>query len=157
MSKINAPLELEDIKKLIPHRYPFLMVDRVVGLEEKTPGQIVGRVCMARKNITANESFFSGHFPGRSVMPGVLVLEAIAQAGALCCCGMPEDLPIKELFFVGSDNVRFKKPVLPGDVLELKVEMVRQKSSLYCGKGEAYVESELSARADILAYIVFAG
>ena len=155
MTKITSPLEIEDIKKLIPHRYPFLMVDRVVGLEEKKPGEIVGRVCTAKKNITANESFFSGHFPGRPVMPGALILEAIAQAGALCCCGMPKDPVIKEIFFVGSNNVRFKKPVLPGDILDLKVEMVKQKSSLYCGKGEAFVGPELVARADIMAYIVF--
>jgi len=155
MAQVQPSINIEGIKKLLPHRYPFLMIDRVVSLTEKKPGNIVGRVCLARKNVTINEAFFSGHFPGQPVMPGVLILEAIAQAGALCCCGMPEDPPLKELFFVGSDNVRFKKPVLPGDTLELKVKMVKQKSSLYCGKGEAYVDSELAARADIMAYIIF--
>ena len=149
------PLDIQEIKKLIPHRYPFLMVDRVIEITEKKPKEIVGRVCTAQKNITGNEYFFEGHFPDNPVMPGVLILEAIAQAGALCCCAMEGDSPIEQLFFAGVDNVRFKKPVRPGDILGLTVEMNKSKSSFYWGKGMASIGDEIAVHADILAHITF--
>ncbi len=149
------PLDIQAIRKLIPHRYPFLMVDRVLDVTEKTPGEVVGRVCTAQKNVTGNELFFQGHFPDNPVMPGVLVVEAIAQTGALCCCAIEGDSAIKQLFFAGIDNVRFKKPVLPGDVLNLRVEMKKRKSSFYWGEGVASVDNKVAARAEILAHIVF--
>lgn len=147
---------MDDIKKLLPHRYPFLLVDRVLSLESPREGsETVGRKLVARKSVSAGEPFFQGHFPGKALMPGVLILEAIAQAGALCCSALPGDPPMKEVFFVGVDQVRFKRPVIPGDTLEIKVEMVKQKSPFYWGQGTAYVESELAARAIILARILF--
>ena len=88
-------------------------------------------------------------------MPGVLVLEALAQTGALCCGGVKGDRPIKELFFAGVDKVRFKKPVFPGDVLDLQVEMKKQKATFFFGTATAFVEKEVSARAEITAHIVF--
>ena len=154
-SENRFPLTISEIRQLIPHRYPFLMVDRVLGITEKNPGEIVGRVCTAQKNISGNEPFFTGHFPDNPVMPGVLIVEAIAQAGAICCCGGKEDPPIKQLFFAGVDNVRFKKPVVPGDILKLEVEMRKQKASFYWGKGRAYVGETIVAYADILAHITF--
>lgn len=154
-SENRFPLTISEIHQLIPHRYPFLMVDRILGITEKNPGKIVGRVCTAQKNISGNEPFFTGHFPDNPVMPGVLIVEAIAQAGAICCCGVKGDPPIKQLFFAGVDNVRFKKPVVPGDILKLEVEMQKQKASFYWGKGTAYVEEMIVAYADILAHITF--
>ncbi len=149
------PLNIQAIKKILPHRYPFLLVDRVEEITENTPGDIVGRVCRAQKNVTGNEPFFKGHFPDNPVMPGVLILEAIAQAGALCCSAVEGDPAIEQLFFAGVDNVRFKSPVFPGDVLDLKVEMKKQKSSFYWGMGVASVGNKIVARADILAHITF--
>ena len=154
VTKLKAPLEVEDIKKLLPHRYPFLLVDRVLSLEGPGTGA-VGRKLVARKSVSAGEPFFQGHFPKKALMPGVLILEAIAQAGALCCSALPGDPSLKEVFFVGADQVRFKRPVIPGDTLEVKVEMVKQKSPFYWGQGMAYVEEELVARALILARILF--
>ena len=155
MDKSWFPLKIEEIKKRIPHRYPFLMIDQVIDITEKQPKEIVGRICHARKNVTGNEYFFEGHFPGQAVMPGVLILEAIAQAGALCCSALKEDPPIKQLFFAGVDNVRFKKPVFPGDLLDLKVEMKKNKSSFYWGAGVALVDGEIAVKADITAHITF--
>ena len=154
-SCFERPLTIQAIKKLIPHRYPFLMVDRVMDIKEKQPGEVVGRICLAQKNVTGNEPFFEGHFPDNPVMPGVLILEAIAQAGALCCCAVEGDPPIERLFFAGLDNVRFKAPVFPGDVLDLKVEMKKRRSSFIWGEGIASVGNKVSAQADILAHITF--
>ena len=154
-SEVEFPLDIQAIKKLIPHRYPFLLVDRVVEITEKVSGEIVGRVCKTKKNVTGNEPFFEGHFPDNPIMPGVLILEAIAQAGALCCCAVKGDPAIEQLFFAGVDNVRFKSPVFPGDVLDLRVEMKKQKSSFYWGVGVASVGEKTVARADILAHITF--
>ena len=131
-SDFPGSLDIQEIKKRIPHRYPFLMVDRVINITEKQPGEVVGRVCLAQKNVTGNEPFFEGHFPDAPVMPGVLILEAIAQAGALCCCAVKGDPPIDHLLFSGLDNVRFKVPVFPGDVLDLKVEM-KKRDLLFFG------------------------
>ena len=154
-SGFEKPLTLQDIKKLIPHRYPFLMVDRVIDIKEKQPGEVVGRICLAQKNVTGNELFFEGHFPDNPVFPGVLILEAIAQTGALCGCAVEGDPPIEQLFFTGLDNVRFKSPVFPGDVLDVKVEMKKMRSSFFWGEGIASVGNKIAAHAGIRAYMTF--
>ena len=154
-SAVGFPLDIQAIKRLIPHRYPFLMVDRVIEITEEIPGKVVGRVCKAKKNITMNEPFFEGHFPGNPIMPGVLILEALSQAGALCCCGVKGDPAIEQLFFAGVHNVRFKSPVFPGDVLDLEVEMKKNKSFFYWGRGVASVKERTVACADIVAHITF--
>ena len=155
MLSSSFPLGILEIKKLLPHRYPLLMVDRVLEVVEAKPGQIVGRVCRAVKNVTFNESFFEGHFPDQPVMPGVLILEAIAQVGALCCSAVPGDANIEELYLAGFNNVKFKKPVVPGDILHLQVEMQKNRSSFYWGTGIASVNGDTVAQADILAHITF--
>ena len=148
-------LDVEGIKKILPHRYPFLLVDRLIAITEKTPGEIVGRAAHACKNVTAGEFFFEGHFPGQPVMPGVLILEALAQTGALCCAAMPEDPPIHRVFFAGLNKVRFKNPVTPGDVLDLKVRIVKNRSAFYWGSGVASVEGKTAAEAEFLAHVDF--
>ena len=155
MSSSSFPLGIPEIKKLLPHRYPLLMVDRVLEVVEVNPGKIIGRICRTIKNVTFNENFFEGHFPDQPVMPGVFILEAIAQTGALCCSAVPGDASIKQLYLAGFDNVKFKKPVIPGDSLHLQVEMKKNRSSFYWGTGIASVNKELVAQADILAHIVF--
>ena len=105
--------------------------------------------------MTFNESFFEGHFPNQPVMPGVLVLEAIAQVGALCCSAVPGDAGIEELYLAGLNNVKFKKPVIPGDNLHLQVEMKKNKSSFYWGAGIASVNGNTAVQADIMAHITF--
>ena len=148
-------LDIQEIKKLIPHRYPVLMIDRVLSVTEQEPGKIVGRILKGQKNVTQNEPFFEGHFPGFPVMPGVLILEAIAQAGALCCSAVPGDPPIEQVFLAGMDKARFKKPVYPGDVLSLIVEMKKNKGPFFWGEGQALVESKQAVSVNILAHITY--
>ena len=155
MSSNQALLDLEAIKKLLPHRYPFLLVDRVLHIQEKVAGEISGRTCLAKKNVTAGEPFFQGHFPNQAVMPGVLILEALAQTGALCCSAMPGDPPIEQIFFAGLDKARFKRPVKPGDTLNLEVTITKNRASFYWGKGTASVDGEIAAEAEVLAHLKF--
>ena len=142
---IVLPLDAAGIQKLLPHRYPFLLVDRVVELE---PHKRV----LAYKNVTANENFFNGHFPGRPVMPGVLVVEALAQAGGLLTqlsrLGSSEE---DQLFYlVKIDNAKFSRMVVPGDRLELEVELKRQIRNMAQYVGTARVDGEQVACAEIL-------
>lgn len=132
---MEMPLYIEDIRKLIPHRYPFLLVDRVV---EFVDGEMIRGV----KNITANEEFFQGHFPERPMMPGVLMLEALAQLGVLFSrlCGHAND---KLNVFAGADEVRFRRPVVPGDVLVLEMTLIKRRSGLWKMKGVARVDGEI--------------
>ena len=155
MPSNSVPLGILEIKKLLPQRYPLLMVDRVLEVIEAKPGQIVGRICRAVKNVSVNENFFEGHFPNQPVMPGVFILEAIAQTGALCCSAVPGDRKIEQLYLAGLNNVKFKKPVVPGDILHLQVEMQKNRSSFYWGASKASVNGETVASADILAHITF--
>jgi 3-hydroxyacyl-[acyl-carrier-protein] dehydratase len=134
----------EDILERLPHRFPFLMIDRVLSV---TPGQSI----VALKNVTANEGYFVGHFPGHAVMPGVLVIEALAQAGGVLAWeSMPDDAGVWVLYLVGIDNARFKQPVRPGDQLLLKVELVQRKRSLWRYRGRAEVDGKVVAEADLL-------
>ena len=135
-------LNHQEISELLPHRYPFLLVDRVL---EIAPGQF----CRAIKNVTVNEPYFPGHFPGQPTMPGVLILEALAQTGALIMLSMPEHKG-KLLYLAGAEKVRFKRPVFPGDVLEMEVRVIwhrRGFGKVNCVasvEGEAVAEAELS-------------
>ena len=139
-------LDVKQIQKLLPHRYPFLLVDRVVELEPNK--RVVGVKC-----VTANEPFFAGHFPGHPVMPGVLILEALAQASALMSLTtMPEEQRAgKVIYFMAIDGARFRKPVVPGDVLELHCEMLKNKGSIIKVKGEAKVDGQVVAEGEFMA------
>lgn len=130
------------IQDVIPHRYPFLLVDRILELEE-------GKRAVGVKNVSANEPYFQGHFPGNPVMPGVLILEAMAQVGAVAILSLPENRG-KTGYFAGIDRARFRQPVLPGDQLRLEVEILKSRGSLGKGRGEAKVDGRLVAEAELL-------
>lgn len=136
--------DIRAIMREVPHRFPFLLVDRVIDIQP-------GRSITALKNVTFNEPFFTGHFPGHPVMPGVLILEALAQAGLIL--GMrtvdAEDGTI--VYFAGIDKARFKRQVVPGDQLTLKLELASAKRRLWRFYAEAWVEDELACKADMMA------
>ncbi|MCG8335076.1 MAG: 3-hydroxyacyl-ACP dehydratase FabZ [Proteobacteria bacterium] len=134
-------LDINEIKKRLKHRYPFLLIDRVLELEE-------GVRCVALKNVTANEPFFQGHFPESPIMPGVLIVEALAQTGGIAGFSLYEDAGKDITYFAGMDKVKFKKPVVPGDQLILKSEFVKRKLNIWLLKGEAFVNDELVTKAD---------
>ena len=134
-------LDILEIKKRLKHRYPFLLIDRVLELEE-------GKRCVALKNVTVNEPFFQGHFPESPIMPGVLIVEALAQAGGIAGYSLYQNADQDITYFAGMDNVKFKKPVVPGDQLILKSEFVKRKLNIWVLKGEAFVNDELVTRAD---------
>ena len=135
---LKSVLSNVDIQAIIPHRFPFLLVDKIIEMEW-------GKRAVGIKNVTANEPFFQGHFPGFPVMPGVLIIEAIAQVGAVAVLGMPENKG-KLAFFAGLDEVRFKRQVVPGDTLRLEVTLTRVRSSFGQGEGIATVDGELACR-----------
>lgn len=134
------------IQRILPHRYPFLMVDRIIELEPRV--RIVGI-----KQVTANEQFFSGHFPGAPVMPGVLQIEALAQVGAILALREFEDRDAKIPFFSGIENARFRRPVVPGDTLVLEVTALRIGSKVQKMKGVAMVDGNITAEAEIMSII----
>ncbi|MEH7123533.1 3-hydroxyacyl-ACP dehydratase FabZ [Bacillus sp. JJ1532] len=135
-------LNIEQIKEIIPHRYPFLLVDRILEVEE-------GHKAVGIKNVTANEEFFNGHFPDYPVMPGVLVVEALAQVGAVAMLKKEENRGRLALF-AGIDKCRFKRQVKPGDQLRLEVEMIRFKGPMGKGKAIATVDGELVCETEIM-------
>jgi 3-hydroxyacyl-[acyl-carrier-protein] dehydratase len=137
-------MDIYKILKQLPHRYPFLLVDRVLEIDK-------GKTIRALKNITINEPFFEGHFPHRPVMPGVLMLEALAQAAALLSFDALDASPTDEMiyYFAGMDGVRFKRPVEPGDQLILEVELLRMKAGIFKFKGRALVGTELAVEAEL--------
>jgi 3-hydroxyacyl-[acyl-carrier-protein] dehydratase len=138
-------MQIDEILKYLPHRYPFLLIDRVLSIDS-------GKSLVALKNVTINEPFFTGHFPYHPVMPGVLVVEAMAQAAAILTFRSQNQLPDDKsiYYFVGIDRARFKRPVLPGDQLELHVSIVREVRGLWKFKGEARVAGNLAAEAELL-------
>ena len=144
---LPTALDGEEIKRILPHRYPFLLVDRIISLE---PGKrIVGL-----KNITINEPFFQGHFPGRPIMPGVLIIEALAQVGGiLALLSTPEQLGNPAIFLLGLDKVRFRKPVVPGDQLVLELQAVRGGKKFWKMQGKAFVNETLVTEAEIMAAV----
>jgi 3-hydroxyacyl-[acyl-carrier-protein] dehydratase len=142
---VQLPLGTAEIERLLPHRYPFLLVDRVLEFEHN-------KRILAYKNVTSNEPFFTGHFPGRPVMPGVLVVEAIAQAGGVLTqlSRDPSELGDDVFYLVKVDNARFSRMVVPGDRLELEVELKRRIRNMAQYVGVARVDGEQAACADIL-------
>ncbi|MCK8059851.1 MULTISPECIES: 3-hydroxyacyl-ACP dehydratase FabZ [unclassified Fusibacter] len=135
-------LEAKDIQKIIPHRYPFLLVDRIIELE-------AGVKAVGIKNVTVNEPFFPGHFPGNPIMPGVLQVEALAQVGAVALLSQDE-FKGKLAVFAGIDNLRFKKQVLPGDTLRLEVEIVSIRRNIGKGNAVAYVGDKVACKGEIM-------
>lgn len=135
-------LDIQQIKDIIPHRYPFLLVDKVTEIE-------VGKRVVGYKNVTINEPFFQGHFPEYPVMPGVLIVEALAQVGAIAMLNMEENKG-KIGFLAGIDKCRFKRQVVPGDELKLEVEILRLKGPIGKGKGIATVDGELACEVEIM-------
>ncbi|KRG63016.1 3-hydroxyacyl-[acyl-carrier-protein] dehydratase FabZ [compost metagenome] len=142
---LQMPIDVNTIQTLIPHRYPFLLVDKVVELD------VEGKRIIAHKNVTINEPFFQGHFPGQPIMPGVLIIEALAQAGGvLTQLSLGRDAQSKLFYLVKVDNVRFMKQVVPGDVLELHVQVKRVIRNMAVYYGEAKVDGEVVAHAEVL-------
>jgi 3-hydroxyacyl-[acyl-carrier-protein] dehydratase len=140
-------IPIEEIMKILPHAFPFLLVDRIVEIE---PGKRIVGI----KNVTYNEPFFPGHFPGRPIMPGVLIVEAMAQtAGVLAFKSMPEEQQGKPVYFLGIDNVRFRKPVVPGDQLRLELEITKHRQAIWGFKGKASVDGKSVAEAELLAML----
>ena len=146
--KSNAlSFDIHDILKIMPHRYPFLLIDKITDLE---PGKIVRAV----KNITISEPFYNGHFPGEPIMPGVLILESIAQAGGFLLLNSIEKPQDKLVYFTAVKNARFKKAVIPGDQLKLVVKLLKFKLGTCKIDGSAYVRNELVANTEIMATVV---
>ena len=139
-------LDLKAIMEVLPHRYPLLLVDRIVEL-------IPGERIVGLKNVTANESFFQGHFPGYPVMPGVLIIEALAQTGAVMMLRSLENATGKIPFFAGIDKARFRRQVVPGDQLRLELTVLQQRAGTCKLEAKAYVGEELAAEAEILAVV----
>jgi 3-hydroxyacyl-[acyl-carrier-protein] dehydratase len=137
-------MDIHKILKQLPHRYPFLLVDRVLAIEK-------GKTIKALKNVTINEPFFEGHFPHRPVMPGVLMLEALAQAAALLAFDALDSSPTDDMvyYFAGIDGARFKRPVEPGDQLILEVELLRMKAGIFKFKACALVGDDLAVEAEL--------
>ncbi|MEN5209298.1 3-hydroxyacyl-ACP dehydratase FabZ [Stenotrophomonas terrae] len=142
---LQMPIDVNTIQTLIPHRYPFLLVDKVVDLD------VEAKRIIAHKNVTINEPYFQGHFPGQPIMPGVLIIEALAQAGGvLTQLSLGRDAQSKLFYLVKVDNVRFMKQVVPGDVLELHVQVKRMIRNMAVYYGEAKVDGEIVAHAEVL-------
>lgn len=143
---MNYVMDIQDIMKCLPHRYPFLLIDRIVEME-------LGKSIVAIKNVTMNENFFVGHFPQRPVMPGVLILEAMAQAGGvLAYKSINATAADGELYyFAAIDNCRFRRVVEPGDQLRLEIKVLRDKGKIWKLEGAAYVEGQLVCSAEFLS------
>lgn len=138
-------MEINEIKNILPHRYPFLLVDRIL---ECGDGRVVGI-----KNVTVNEPFFEGHFPDRPIMPGVLIIEAMAQTGGILAYSIAPQYKGRSILFIGIDKVRFRRQVVPGDQLVLKLKVLKQRGSLFKMRAEAFVDDQLAAEAELMATI----
>ena len=145
--KAGVVFDINAIKKILPHRFPFLMIDKIIELE-------MGKKIKGIKNVTSNEPFFEGHFPGHPIMPGVLIVEAMAQVGGIMLLSEAENPESKLVYFAGINNAKFKKPVLPGDTIVFELTMVNRRRSVFKMKGEAHVEGKLVCEAELTAVIV---
>ena len=145
-------MDIRRIMECLPHRYPFLLVDRVVSID---PGKNIS----AYKNVSVNEPFFQGHFPGLPVMPGVLIMEALAQAGGLMVLAdwSPEKIAGHIFLFSGMDNVKFRQPVRPGDRLDLECTLMRQKMLIWKMSAKAWVDGKLAAQGELSAAMMVRG
>ena len=142
---MDLPLNISKIMEYLPHRYPFLLVDRVLSYEPKEK-------ITAIKNVTINEPFFQGHFPGHPIMPGVLIVEAMAQVGGvLAFLSQTEEKPGSVIYFTGIDKVRFRRPVVPGDQITFEIEFLKMRSRVVKMAGKALVEGNLAAEAELMA------
>ncbi|MBI5892126.1 MAG: 3-hydroxyacyl-ACP dehydratase FabZ [Deltaproteobacteria bacterium] len=139
-------IDINEILKILPHRYPFLLVDRIVEFES-------GKMAKGIKNVTINEPFFQGHFPGHPIMPGVLLIEAMAQVGGILAF-KSASVENKVVYFMGIDKARFRKPVMPGDRVELILNVIKNRGDIWVFKGEANVDGKLAAEAEIMATIM---
>ena len=147
MNSSFPPLKIREILEIMPHRYPFLLVDRIVEYDGQS--RMVGI-----KNVSFNEPFFTGHFPEQPVMPGVLVVEALAQVGVILLFIEDENRSSKLVYFSGIDNCRFRQPVIPGDQLRLEVTSIKRRGNYFRMKGEAFVDGALVAEAELSCAIV---
>lgn len=136
-------IDINEITSILPHRYPFLLIDKVTEITEGESIKVI-------KNVTMNEPFFQGHFPGHPVMPGVLIVEAMAQAGCFLALKSIGD-PGQIFFFMGIDKARFRRQVVPGDTLEINITVTKKRSSVWLFKGEAHVDGTLVASAELMA------
>ncbi len=140
-------LDILEIQKILPHRYPFLLVDRILELEPNK--RVVGI-----KNVTANEPFFQGHFPGHPIMPGVLIIEAMAQVGGIALLNSGGENLGKILYLAGIDNARFRKPITPGDQIRFEIDVLFNRGKIAKVSGKALVDSQLAVEAEITCAIV---
>ena len=142
---MDLPLDILKIMEYLPHRYPFLLVDRIISYEPRE--RITGI-----KNVTINEPFFQGHFPGHPIMPGVLIVEAMAQVGGvLAFLSQTEEKPGSVIYFTGIDKVRFRRPVVPGDQITFEIEFLKMRSRVVKMAAKALVDGKLSAEAELMA------
>lgn len=145
---VKLPIDINDIIKLIPHRYPFLLIDRITEME-------LGHSATAIKNVTINENFFQGHFPERPVMPGVLIIEALAQTAAtLVMSGEPAESAGSIVYFMSIENAKFRKPVVPGDQLQLTVKVLKNRRNVWKMEGTGTVDGVTVTNAQFSAMIV---
>ncbi|HLE08597.1 MAG TPA: 3-hydroxyacyl-ACP dehydratase FabZ [Thermodesulfobacteriota bacterium] len=143
---LKESIDINEIQKILPHRYPFLLIDRILEFE-------AGKRAKGLKNVTINEPFFQGHFPGHPIMPGVLIIEAMAQVGGILAF-KSANVENKVVYFMGIDSARFRRPVYPGDSLEITVEVKKVRGTIWAFKCEAFVNSALVAEAELMATIV---
>ena len=142
---MNQSLDIHGIMELLPHRYPFLLIDRILDIT-------LGEQAVALKNVTINEPFFQGHFPGNPVMPGVLIIEAMGQAGGvLASASLPEEKQGAVIYFMSMDKVKFRKPVVPGDQIIFTLKMLRKRSMAFKMAGVARVDGKVVAEAEMMA------
>lgn len=142
----DTTIEINEILDVLPHRYPFLLIDRILEFEK-------GKRARGLKNVTINEPFFQGHFPGHPIMPGVLIIEAMAQVGGFLAF-RSSDVKDTVVYFMGIDGARFRRPVFPGDTIEFVLEVKKRRGNIWSFKAEAYVGEKLVAEAELMATIV---